>query len=177
MNIKRFAGLALVLILSAVCLLGCSQPLVTPTGPSSIDPVYEAANVNNSWTNPGYVNMSFVGTRLGIDNDVCGYAIRIHNGEENDANYFITIQAPSGCNPGYEPLPVEFYGWVNISNSYPLVAAKETRVVWIGFDIPAGPGDSPWIGKKYEIRTQYKQDQQAMVGLATATRWQLDLRK
>lgn len=194
---SKVAGILVIgvigIVLSGI-VVGCSSPAfippvdnttdtpvipVTPavvddTATGGINETYEAANVNNTWHCPGEITMTITPAELGVSSTIAGYNIRIHNGEDIPVTFSITIIS-SDFSEGYETLPVEYYNWVNISNPNPYILAKETKVVWIGFDIPAGDKNSPWIGKNYEVRTQYKPSSGGMVGTATTTRWQIKL--
>jgi len=178
-------------------LVGCGQqPAYNPPAdtqptannytdiPSTTDEDWEANHQNINWISPGKVTITVINAHLGTPASNTGYSLRIHNGGDYATTFRITVTAPNTqqlpgygdfpcTNPVYEPLPPEHYSWIHITNPTPFLLAKETKEVWIGFNIPAR--DKPW-SNRYEVQTRVQEAGQAgPVVTATATRWQLDL--
>ena len=129
-----------------------------------------------TWVSPAKITIVTTDTYLGTDSSIAGSAILIHNSVDNPESTF-SVTIGDGYGVGYEPLPLEYRTWVIISDPAPILLPGETKKVWIGFNIPVGTVDSPWIGKKYEVRTVVQRcAQEGNIMTAMAIRWLLDLR-
>jgi len=128
---KKFGALVVALCL-VVVLIGCGSPApesqsespgveATPGELSfTATPDVESKLVDKVWISPGKVM---------IDNLYPGaqaeYSITVHNGNDLETPFAVTVRAPDHVGSGYEPLPEEYCSSITLSHSHPAMAPRE----------------------------------------------------
>lgn len=136
---KTFIGMALMGIMAVS--IGCGSientfkhpDNATPT-PIVLEPlkeVYDAgipinAPETETWISPATYT---------VENYYAGYTIncvlRVHNGNSESAPFSILYTQPDSLDEGFSAPPSDTKKWVNISDSYPIIEAYETKSITI----------------------------------------------
>jgi len=127
----------------------------TPTYESGImDPGMPAdAPSNVNWASPGKVE---VGNFYAGATAQC--KIRIHNGNDKDAQFTVVYRYPDNVGEGYDYPPQDCANWVNVSETNPTLSPKETKEIIVTLNIPDGatfPSKMEfWISVKDNSQTE-----------------------
>jgi len=155
----------IILIAVAVLLLlaGCgpSSPVIQKPqpGPELYDKV---------WISPGKVEVGnfYPGARA-------EYPLTIHNGNDQPAEFSITYRVSNDTGEGFVIAPDGAQDWVIIADPAPVLAAKETREVVVGVEMPEG-AEAP---AKWEFQVVVKDTSQGgMIQTELASRWLITMK-
>ena len=101
------------------------------------------------------------------------YAITIHNGKDESAQFSVTYQVSNFTREGYVPATAAVESWVTITQPSPVLAAKESRDILIILEMPEGAA-AP--GERWEFRIVVKDvTQGGMIQTELASRWLVDM--
>jgi hypothetical protein len=119
---------------------------------------------DETWLSPGVVEISNLYPGAQAE-----WEIKIHNGNQNEAQFAIEYAPPNRTREGYSIAPIEAADWVIIADPSPVLASKETRAVIISVEIPKGTIVS---GKKWEFWIlAYDTNQNKQIRTQLASRW------
>jgi hypothetical protein len=97
--------------------------------------------------------------------------LTIINGEDADRSFYITLEQPSltKLQPGYEPFPVEDYGWFTIPDSAIDITAGHYYQLQIPISVPY---NATYLNRNAELRVQVTAfDSTGLIQLAVQSRW------
>jgi len=101
-----------------------------------------------------------------------GAPVTIVNGNDQARVFRLSLQQPGeSLGVGYEPFPVEYFGWIAIGDVSPWVAAGYTGEIPVTLSIPKNMPDE-LKGKSYEVRILVEDwSQSGFVQLALQEKW------
>lgn len=118
------------------------EPLVG-TLSFTLTPDIESKLVDSNWISPGKVMIGnlFPGARA-------EYLLTVHNGNDVETPFALTVIKPHYVAEGYQPMPEEYYSWITISDAKPVIAPKQSMDILI---VVVMPDDVSYPGQKIEF--------------------------
>ena len=98
--------------------------------------------------------------------------VTIVNGKDRTRIFHLSLQQPgNSVKEGYEPLPVEYFGWIAIGDESPGVAAGDIGKIPMTLSVPEDMPEE-LKGKSYEVRILDEDwSQTGLVQLALQEKW------
>jgi hypothetical protein len=180
---KKFIGLALLMVMVTGCVAAPVTPVtfpVTPTTqtvsdysitaqPPTTPVLTNEPPKNRTWLSPGKVDISnyYAGA-------TAEWYIQVHNGKPVPTKFSVTYRYPDYTATGYDKPVSAAQDWVIISDATPVLAAYETRDILVTLNMPANVKNTPakW---EYWISVMDK-SQTGNVATELCSRWLIVMR-
>jgi len=122
-----------------------------------------ADHIDDTWITPSVVEIGNYSP-----GDTAEYPVYIHNGNDEETEFLVTVITPDSPSEGFVSLPEGNLGWVIIATPNIVVAPKETEKVWISVQMPE---DAISPGPKWEFWTGTQALRGGFVAIRLATKW------
>ncbi len=122
-----------------------SMPVEPTAAPQSGKVSIELQNApeDTTWIAPGKVNISNLYPGAQAE-----YPVTIHNGNNKATTFAVSARIPDYTAEGYEKFPSDYFAWVTIADTSPVLSPKETRDILV---IVKMPDNVKSLGKKLEV--------------------------